>query len=134
MLWKKFEQFVADIFRANEFRVRQNFRFKTSKSYEIDILAIGQRYSFCVDCKQWSGGRYKKGALGIAVSNQQRRVKELKKLLKKNVIARDMLKTGRLYPLIVTQMEEDLLKEGETWVVPVEKLNSFLLNHEKYIT
>jgi len=133
--WKGFERTVSEIFLANNFKVKQNFIFKTKRRYEIDVLAIGERFVFCVDCKEWSKGRYKKTGLRYAAESQEERLKQLKKFLKKNLLARQSMKINlekqKLNTLIVTLFEEDLLKENETFFVPIWKLNSFLLNLEK---
>lgn len=135
--WKDFEEVSKKIFEENNFKVRKNFRFKTSRRYEIDVLALGSRYIFCVDCKQWRGGRNKKSGLKLAVKKQENRVKEFEKFIGKNIIARKMLridsKKQKLHPLIVTLFQEDLLKENETFVIPLWKLNSFLVEAEKYL-
>src|SRR3989304_5082029 len=130
--WQEFEGFVAEIFRANDFRVKQNFRFKTSRRFEIDLVASNGNMILCVDCKQWAGGRYKKSALKKAVHEQKMRVKEIKKFLKRNIIAQKTLKYGDQFePLIVTLMEEELVNENDVWLVPVWKLNNFFVEKEK---
>jgi Holliday junction resolvase len=135
--WREFEKTVAEIFERNGFEVKQNFVFKTKRRYQIDSLAKGKRIIFCIDCKEWRKGRYKKTGLKYATKDQKERVGELIKFLKKNLIARQMLKIDlekqKFYPLVVTLLEEDLLKENETFVVPVWKLNSFLLDVERYL-
>jgi len=134
--WKEFEETVAEIFRRNGFFVKQNFRFKTNRRYEIDVFAIRQDLIFCVDCKKWSEGRNKKSGLKSATKDQEIRMKELKKFLKKNIIAKEMLKIKPKVdynPLIVTFLDEDLLHENNCFIVPVWKLNSFLLEIDKYL-
>ena len=135
--WKEFEEFVAEIFRNNGFRVKQNFRFKTKNRYEIDLLAISNRHVLCIDCKEWGRGRYKKSGLKQAAGKQEKRLKEFRKFIKKNLIAKKMLKISQdsnFYTLIVTLFEEDLLKENETIVVPAWKLNAFLIDMNSYFT
>jgi len=135
--WKEFEGFIAEIFRDNGFAVKQNFRFKTKNRYEIDLLAINKRVAFCVDCKEWNQGRYKKTGLKYAAKNQEKRLEELRKFLKKNPIATGMLNVDanpNFYPLIVTLFEEDLTKENNTIIVPAWKLNGFLLEMDNYLT
>jgi len=134
--WKKFESIIAEIFQENRFYTKQNFRFKTKKRYEIDVLAVKSNRVFCIDCKWWGKGRYKKTGLKNAVISQEKRVKGLKKFLKKNPIAKSMLKLNLVYaayPLIVTLHEEDMIKENDTFIVPVWKLNKFVTEIEHYI-
>jgi len=134
--WQDFEKLVAEIFFDNNFRIKQNFRFKTKNRYEVDILAIRNRYVFCIDCKEWGKGRNKKSGLLTAIDKQEKRLDELKKFLKSNPIAKNMLdvnmKKQKLIPLIVTWMQEDIIRESDTLVVPIWKLNDFLLELENY--
>lgn len=133
--WKDFEKAVQEIFEINGFKVKRNFRFKTKKRYEIDIIAVKDNFNFCIDCKHLSRGRYKKGEILKAVKKQEERAEELKKFLKSNLIAKELLqvKSMKFYPLLVTLFEEDLIKENQTFVIPVWKLNSFLNEVENYI-
>ncbi|MBI4009923.1 MAG: NERD domain-containing protein [Candidatus Aenigmarchaeota archaeon] len=134
--WKEFEGFIAEIFRNNHFFVKQNFVFKTKNRYEIDLVAVSNRYVLCIDCKEWNRGRYKKSGLKKAANKQEKRVGEFRKFLKKNLIANKMLNTSqksRFYSLIVTLFEEELLKENNTIIVPAWKLNSFLLDLDNYL-
>ena len=134
--WKKFEHIIGEIFQENGFRTKQNFRFKTKKRYEIDIIAIKNNLIFCVDCKWWNKGRYKKSGLKNAVILQENRGNELRKFLKKNIIAKNLLRINSntvINSLLVTLHEEDIAKHNETFVVPVWKLNRFISEIEKYI-
>ena len=102
---------------------------ETKKRYEIDIIGVKGRTCLCVDCKEWSGGRDKKSGLKNAAKKMEKRVEELKKFLKKNSITDvDM----DFYPIIVTLLEENLIKENDTLIIPASKLNSFLLEIETY--
>jgi hypothetical protein len=139
--WKEFENIIADIFSANGFKVKQNFRFETKRRYEIDIVCVRQKggkydIAVCVDCKQWSGGRYKNSGLKNAVFSQKERVGELKKFLKGNLIAQKrfgICKKCKFYPLVITLLEETILEFEGCFIVPVWKLNSFLVDFEKYM-
>jgi len=135
--WKEFEEVSKKIFEENNFKVRKNFRFKTSRRYEIDILAISSRYVFCVDCKQWGRGRNKMPGLKLAAREQENRKKDFEKFIRKNPIAKNMLeidtKKQKSYSVIVTLFQENLIKENETFIVPIWKLNSFLIETEKYL-
>ena len=135
--WKEFEEIISEIFIDNDFIVRKNFRFKTNKRFEIDIIATKGNLILCVDCKEWSKGRYKKTGLKYSAENQERRIREFKKFLKKNLIAKNLLKIDlklKFYSLIVTLLEEDLIVEGKTFFVPAWKLNSFLVELEQYLS
>jgi Holliday junction resolvase-like predicted endonuclease len=134
--WKDFEEVVAEIFRRNDFLVKKNFRFKTNKKYEIDILATRRNLVLCVDCKRWSGGRYKKSGIKKSVEEQEKRANEVKNILVKNPILRKTLKIEDVFevrPLLVTLMEEDSVEERSTFIIPVFNLNSFLIEIENYL-
>jgi Holliday junction resolvase-like predicted endonuclease len=124
--WKGFEDFVAEVFAENGFRVERRVRFKTDKRYEIDIIATRLKIAICADCKHWSRGRYKTSGLKTAALNQEKRVEELKKLRKE-------FKHLNCYPALITLFEEGVVKEHETFIIPVWKLNSFLCSLESYL-
>lgn len=129
--WKGFEDIVAAIFEANNFTVERNFRFKTKRRYEIDIIAIKRNNAFCIDCKQWGGGRYKKSPLSRAAEEQKKRTDEFDKFLKSNIVAREILridKKRKIHPIIVTLLEEEIVAHGGVFIIPLWKLNSFLLS------
>ncbi len=134
--WQDFEKLVSEILRENGFVTTKNFRFKTGRKYEVDVVATRGGVVLCIDCKQWRGGRYKRSALVKAVMEQEERVKELEKYLEDNIETKTEMRIGDLskfYPLIVTLMQEDVTREGDTFVVPMWKLNSFILEMEKYL-
>lgn len=135
--WKEFEELVAEILKKNGFKTHLNFRFKTGERYEIDIIAVKRNLSLVIDCKHWGRGRHKKTGLKYAVEDQEERVGELKNFLEEDPGSQKRLglslEKTELIPLIITWLEESLLKYEETFIVPVWKLNHFLLNLSKYI-
>ena len=55
--WKEFENFTAQVFEKNNFRVKRNFRFKAAqRRWEIDVVAYNEPIIVCVDCKRWRRG------------------------------------------------------------------------------
>jgi len=134
--WKEFEEMIMKILKEHDFITFQNFRFKTERRFEVDILASDGNNVFVIDCKHWNRGRYKKTSLKYAVEEQKYRLEELKKFVKNNSIAKNKFKIiekTRFIPLIITWFEEDLLKHEDTFIVPVWKLNQFLLTLSEYI-
>ena len=133
--WKEFEEFVAQVFEKHEFNVFRNFRFKTKKRYEIDILAFRNGLIVAVDCKKWKRGRYKRSGLKHAVQTQVERINELRKFLFEEFTLQDKFnpKSTKFFPLIVSWFEEDLTEYKNVFVVPVWKLNQFLLSLSEYI-
>lgn len=130
--WKDFESIVGDIFRENGFSVRNNFRFKTKRRWEMDLVAVRGEDVMCVDCKRWSNGRQKAWSLRKAAGDQSQRTGELGKFVRSNPIARGIMRipAGRFVPLVVTLHEEELLRERGTFVVPLRKLNTFLVEFD----
>jgi hypothetical protein len=131
--WREFESTIAEIFSINGFEIEQNFRFKTKRRYEIDVLAARANMTFCVDCKQWKSGRYKNSGLKNAVIMQKGRVEELEKFIAENINTKRKLgiESQHTYPLIVTLLEENLIEFEKCFIVPAWKLNSFLLDFER---
>ncbi len=115
--WKDFESLVAEIFEIHGYKTKKNFRFKTFKWFEIDVIAEKSDFVFCVECKKWGKGRYKKSQIRKACKIHSLKTFEFSKFIDKRTI-----------PLIVTYLEEDIIKENDVIVVPIWKLNSFLLN------
>jgi len=126
--WKNFEQLVAAILEQHGYKTVLNYRFKHKRRYEIDVIAIGSRRAILIDCKKWSGGRYKKSALLKAIEKQEERAKELF-----SVCPLFLQNVKEWLTLIVTLMEEDINKYSDTYVVPVWRLNSFLLSLDEVI-
>jgi Holliday junction resolvase-like predicted endonuclease len=134
--WKQFEELVMEILKKHDFTTFQNFRFKTERRFEVDIIASNENNVLAIDCKQWNRGRYKKTGLKYAVKEQKYRLEELKKFVKNNPIAKNKFQINKkteFITLIITWFEEDLLKHDDTFVVPVWKLNQFLLSLSEYI-
>lgn len=129
--WPGFEAAVAEIFSANGFFVKRNFRFSTIRRYEIDIIATRAGKALCVDCKEWREGRSKKSGIKNAAEAQKERAEQLKIFVSKNPIAQNYLRIGtnvktKFMPMVVTLLEEDVKEVNGALVVPVWKLNSFL--------
>jgi len=134
--WKQFEEFIMEILKKHDFIMFQNFRFKTDRKFEIDIISSNRNNILTIDCKHWNRGRYKKSGLKYAVEEQKHRLEEFKKFVNNNPIAKNKFQINektKFTPLIVTWFEEDLLKHENTFIVPVCKLNEFLLRLSEYI-
>jgi DNA-binding transcriptional MerR regulator len=129
--WKEFESLCSEILEEHDFEVKKNYRFKLKSWFEIDILATkpfrNYTIGLVIDCKHWGIRKGKKSALKRAALKQEERAKQLKKA---NTILLGRLET---FPLIVTLMEEDIKRVENIWIVPIFKLNSFLLNLEEYL-
>ena len=119
---------VTKILERNGWDTKKNFRFKTRGRHEIDIIATKGVRALSIDCKHWGMRPGKKGQLRVAAEKQMERTRELGKIRFLDQMERRPI----TYPLIITWFEEDILKEGDVWIVPISKLNSFLLDVESY--
>jgi len=122
--WKEFEESVAEIFEKHDFKVKKNFIFKTSKKYQIDLIAERGELVVIVDCKQWGKHRYKTSALKKAALKQNERKEELKKILGSE---------KKILPIIVTLVDENFYEFEGVFIVPLFKLNSFLTEIHQFL-
>ena len=117
--WKSFEQIVEAIFQIHGFKTKRNFRFKTKRRFEIDVLAYKNNYGFCVECKKWNLNWNRKSKIKEACLKNEEKCKELRKIWN--------WKKFKLQSLVVTLWQEDLKEFSKTKIVSIYKLNSFLL-------
>jgi len=134
--WDEFEDMVVEVFVSNDFLVKKNFRFRTEKRYEMDIIAVRFNKVFCIDCKEWGRGRNKRHGLRSAARKQIERTEKFRRFLKNNLKVKKMFNVKlnyRFIPLIVTWLQEDILQENGCLVIPVWILNNFLLDMDNYV-
>ncbi len=123
--WQEFEAIVAQILEEHGFEIERNVRFTLNKKrHEIDIIASRFDEILCVDCKKWNMRQGKTTALKYAAADQIVRAKNYKKFKK--------LKKKKIYPLIVTFLEENIFFADKVPIVPVWKLNDFMLEFPEY--
>jgi len=122
MKWQYFEKLVAFIFEKNDFEIKQNIvmKFPAGKR-QFDVIA--QRFNdlFLVECKKWSGNRYKKAAMKKAVDEHVERCLLFIKKEKRSAIA-----------LIVTLIEEEIKIHEGIPIIPIEKLNLFINSFSQF--
>ncbi len=116
--WKDFESFVEFVFQQHDYETKRNFRFKTDKRYEVDIIAE-KNVIICVDCKRLSSGRSKRSFLKNSAERHKKRTEELGKFSKKD---------KKLLPLIITLMDEDIIEYQNVIILPIWKINDFILS------
>ncbi len=132
MTWKDFEGLVAQILTENNFDCTESFRRRGNKleeGMEIDVIGVKGNSILVIDAKMWGVRAGKTTALIEAVKKQvirtERLAGQLERLSKKITSLKPRQYT--LTPVMVTWLVEDVeLYEGVP-VVPVFKLNSFLL-------
>ncbi len=114
-LWQSFESVAGKIFEANDFSVEVNkVKVENRKRRQFDVIAKRGNLTIAVDCKRWDKDRYKTSALKDAVEKHIERTK--------------FLSSGAL-PLIVTLYDEAIYFHDDVPIVPIQKLNTFILEN-----
>ena len=122
-IWQDFERLAAFIFAENDFHVKTN-TVKTSnkKRRQYDVIARKNSKTFLIECKKWSGNRYRLSALKTAVKKHKERCEFYRNLTDENPI-----------PIIVTLIEEEILIFESVPIVPISRLNSFINEEDKEV-
>lgn len=137
LTWKDFEGLVAGILSENSYRCVESFRRRGNsllRGMEIDVVGVRGQTIIAVDAKMWGIRSGKASALKTAAEKQKERTVELTSELDRLSKKLDSLFEGlyTIYPVIVTWLVEEVeLHEGVP-VVPVFKLNSFILDLYQY--
>ena len=122
VVWQNFERLAAFIFEKNNFRVNVN----TVKTYQktkrqYDVIAWKGNQTFLVECKKWAGNRYRLSAIKKAVEQHKERTTFYAAITNEDAI-----------PLLVTLIEEEIRFYEGVPIVPVQKLNSFVNELDRY--
>jgi len=137
LTWKDFEGFVASILTTHNYRCVESFRRRgnsTIRGMEIDVIGVRGATIIAIDAKMWGIRSGKAAALRTAAEKQKIRTQELSdeldRLSKKisNLHAREY----QLFPVLVTWLVEEVELHGGVPVVPIFKLNSFILDFDQY--
>ena len=137
MSWKDFEVFVADILRSNDFRCIESFRRRgnaTEKGMEIDVVGVRGKDIVSIDTKMWSIRSGKTSALKTAANKQKDRTLRLSSQLQQISSRIGNMVPGiySLSPIMVTWFIEEVQFHEGVPIVPIFKLNSFIINLNKY--
>ena len=121
VVWQNFEKLAAFIFEENNFSIKTNtVKTHNKKRRQYDIIAKKYNRTFLIECKKWSGNRYRLSALKTAIRQHKERTEFYENLTKENAV-----------PIMVTLIEEEIkLYEGIP-IVPISKLNSFINELDK---
>ena len=137
LTWKDFEGFVASILSANNYRCVESFRRRGNslvQGMEIDVIGVRGPIIIAIDAKMWGIRSSKTSSLRIAAEKQKKRTQELSEELEKLSLKMSDLRAReyQLFPVLVTWLVEEVeLHEGVP-VVPIFKLNSFILDLDQY--
>lgn len=132
--WQEFEEITVESLEANRFSAFKHFVFKSNdRRLEIDVIGVSQLLVLCFDCKHWAKGI--RGALGEKVAERQvERVRSL--ATHRQTISRLGIRAERdLYfiPAIVSLVDAGPRFIRQVPIVPVLKLNSFLLSVDPFV-
>lgn len=115
--WQRFEEIVGKVLELNgyEVDVSKVITFdKTKRQY--DVIAK-KDHKIIIDCKKWDKKRRIKHGLKKAVEDQIKRVKKLD--------------YEEAYPMVVVSCNSPVEYYKEVPVIPVSRLNRFILNFPK---
>ncbi|MBX5327454.1 MAG: NERD domain-containing protein [Candidatus Bathyarchaeia archaeon] len=126
--WEEFENFAAEAFETNHYRVKRNFHFKThGKRWEIDLLAFKQPIIACVDCKHWQHC-WSKTAIMKTAETQAERTRALACKLENFVDALGLNNWNQatLIPVVLSLVPGTFKFHNNTPVVPVIQVQNFI--------
>ncbi len=120
--WQYFEKLVAFIFEKNEFDAKQNVVVRTiNGKRQFDVIASKYEKAYLVECKKWRGRTQKKASLESAVRKHLERCEAYE-------LSNMAGSQNKIFPLIVTLLEDDIAEYENVPIVPVMKLDWFLNN------
>ena len=119
--WHDFELFSSEIMKYHGYRVYTNFRLKNPRR-EIDVIGIKSQKALLVDCKHW-----KKNSL----SNLEEIVDKQKKR-SMLFLQNSTMKIENAFPIILTLLPNEFQFVDDVPIIPIDKLNSFLLDFDIY--
>ncbi|UCE09593.1 MAG: hypothetical protein JSW61_11555 [Candidatus Thorarchaeota archaeon] len=137
MNWKDFEGMVTSILVEHGFKCTESFRRRGNleiQGMEIDVIGLRGNRIVSIDAKMWGVRKYKSSALKSAAEKQKMRTELLCGLLDRLSAKLDGLERKKftLSPILVTWLVEDVEFSDGVPIVPVFKLNSFLMSFESY--
>jgi hypothetical protein len=119
--WQDFERLAAFIFEKNGFSVSVGtVKMRGSERRQYDVIAGKDGLTLLVECKQWSGNRYRLSALKQAVRRHRERAE-----FYKSVTSLEGL------PIIVLLIEEEIRIFEGVPLVPVQRLDAFISEMEE---
>ncbi len=119
--WHDFELFSSEIMKCHDYDVYTNFRLKNPKR-EIDVVGIKSRKAVLIDCKHW-----KKNSL-----SGLKHIVEKQKNRSIFFIQKSHMNIESAYPIILTFLPNNFQFIDDVPIIPINKLNSFLLDFDSY--
>ena len=123
IVWQNFERLAAFIFEKNGFEISVGtVKTRNRQRRQYDVIARKNDRTLLVECKQWSGGRYRLSALKQAVVRHRERALFYESVMNTNAV-----------PVIVTLIEEEIRAFEGVPLVPVHKLNAFICELDRCV-
>jgi hypothetical protein len=120
--WQNFERLAAFIFEKNGFDVSVGtVKTKNRQRRQYDVIARKDGRTLLVECKQWSGSRYRLSALRAAVIKHKERA-----------LFYESIMNAEGVPVLVTLIEEKIRVFEGVPLVPVHRLNAFIGELDNY--
>ncbi len=116
--WQEFEKKVGTLLELHDYWVETSkvvVGENTKRQY--DVIARKNDKVILIDCKKWNHNRYKSSALKRAVKSQ---------------VERSEFHPGNnKFPVIVTWFDEDIQFHEGVPIVPIGRLNDFLIRMDE---
>ncbi len=137
MSWKDFEGFVGRVLDENGYIYAESFRKRgtdETEGMEIDVVGVKGNRILSLDAKMWGDRSGKTSALAAAAEKQATRTSKLGTELERLQKKIGVLRPGEynLLPAIVTWLVEDIQFHEGVPIVPIFKLNAFLLELDRF--
>ena len=114
--WQDFERLAAFIFEQNGYGVSVGIvKTRGRKRRQYDVIAKKDGRTLLVECKQWSGSRYRLSALKTAAAKHRERAQFYTGVTGTEAV-----------PVIVVLVEEEIRVFNGIPLVPVHRLNAFI--------
>ncbi len=126
--WSEFEMITAEAFKANGYRVINNFRFKHGKKRrEIDVIGLEEPLIICADCKHWNRGLRTAASLKT-IEAQTERTRALADVLPCYVheIGVEQWTTATFLPIVISLLPGQHKLHNKVPVVPILQLQDFI--------
>jgi len=121
VVWQNFEKLAAFIFEENGYQVKINtVKVFHRKRRQYDVIAKKSGETFLVECKKWSGNRYRLSSLKTAIKQHKDRADFYTTVTRERAI-----------PLIITLIEEEIHFYEGVPIIPISKLNSFIIEADR---
>ncbi|MFP3908649.1 MAG: restriction endonuclease [Archaeoglobaceae archaeon] len=123
MSWQEFEELVKGVFDSHDFHTKFRVVFKDERGKsEIDVVAQKFGLVIAIDAKKYSEWWHRSSALKRQAEKHLERCERYSQFTGEEVI-----------PIIVSFIDDQIFDHWGCIVVPMEKLNDFLLNFYAYL-